>query len=437
MKYKELNIDSIISYLQNISEVMKYFAKDELQAKEIGDGNLNFVYLISSKNNSQKALIVKQAVPYLRCVGEEFALSRERMTYEIRALSEFKKIVSEFVPKLYHVSEDMSIVVMQYLDSHAILRTALIEKHKYPNFCEHISTYLSETLFKTSSLYLDSTQKRKLIDKFNSNTELCKLTEDFVFTSAFMEDETNDNENVKDNPHAKKLFKNMEIKERVLELKYKFMTQNDALIHGDLHTGSIMLNEKETFVIDPEFAFVGAFGFDIGALVANLVNNYIHHTVVTKDEDFKEYLLESIKEILKLFEVKFLKLWSEQKNSALMRDGFIDEATAQKFRERFVKNIIKESIGFAGCKMARRVFGVAGVAEIRGIEDKVLRQKAEVMALKISRKFVLGYETIESVDDVLEKIEDELYLIQNEKALSQKSYDEFLEIEDVCEELVK
>ena len=95
---------------------------------------------------------------------------------------------------------------------------------------------------------------------------------------------------------------------------------------------------------------MGAFGFDIGALVANLVNNYIHHTMVTKDEDFKEYLLESIKEILKLFEVKFLKLWSEQKNSALIRDGFIDEATAQKFREKFVKNIIKDSIGFAGCK---------------------------------------------------------------------------------------
>ena len=51
--------------------------------------------------------------------------------------------------------------------------------------------------------------------------------------------------------------------------------------------------------------------------------------------------------------------------------------------------------------MARRVFGVAGVAEIRGIEDKVLRQKAEVMALKISRKFVLGYDEVESVDDVL------------------------------------
>jgi 5-methylthioribose kinase len=406
MDYKELNIKTIIPYLENIDEVKNYFGGDELQVKEIGDGNLNFVYLVSSSASPNKALIVKQAVPYLRCVGEEFALSRERMTYEIRALSEFKKITPEFIPKLYHVSEDMSIVVMQYLDSHTILRAGLIQHQNYPNFTEHISSYLAQTLFKTSSLYLNSTQKRELIDRFNSNTELCKLTEDFVFTSAFMEDETNDNENVANNPHAKSLFEDMEFKAKVLELKYKFMTQNDALIHGDLHTGSIMLNKDETYVIDPEFAFVGAFGFDIGALVANLVNNYIYHSVVSKDEKFKNYLLEMIKEIYELFEEKFLKLWSEQKNSALIRDGFIDEQTAKTFRENIVKNIFKDSIGFAGCKIATRLFGVAGVAEIRGIEDKKLREQAELMALKISREFVLRYDNLTTIDEVLEIIKN-------------------------------
>jgi len=326
------------------------------------------------------------------------------MTYEIRALTKFKEIAPALVPELYHVSEDMSIVAMQYLDEHVILRGGLTSKVKYPNLSEHISTYLADTLFKTSSLYLDSTSKRKLIDEFNSNTELCKLTEDFVFTFAYMENETNDNENVKDNPLAQKLFKDMEFKEKVLDLKYKFMTASDALIHGDLHTGSIMLNEKETFVIDPEFAFVGPFGFDIGALVANLVNNYVHHSVVTKDEDFKEYLLQTIKEVLELFESKFLKLWEEQKDSALLIDAYIDDETAKRYREKFLKNILQESVGFAGCKMARRVFGVAGVAEIRGIEDKNLRSDAEELALKIAREFVMKYENIEKVEEILEII---------------------------------
>jgi len=402
MEYRELDVNSVISYLKSVSKVMDYFGGDDLKADEIGDGNLNYVYLVSSKSDVSKALIVKQAVPYLRCVGEEFALGRQRMTYEIRALTRFKEISPEAVPELYHVSEDMSIVVMQYLDSHVILRGGLTSANRYPDFSEHISTYLAQTLFKTSSLFLDSTSKRKLIDEFNSNTELCKLTEDFVFTFAYMENETNDAENVKNNPLAQKLFADMEFKKKVLDLKYKFMTASDALIHGDLHTGSIMLNVDETFVIDPEFAFVGPFGFDIGALVANLVNNYVHHNIVTKDEEFKDYLLETIKDVLELFSEKFLKLWQSQKDSALLINGYIDDETASNYREKFLKNILQESIGFAGCKMARRVFGVAGVAEIRGIEDKQMRRDAEELVLKIAREFVMKYEKIEKIDEILE-----------------------------------
>jgi len=406
MEYKQLDKTSVIDYLKNIKEVMNFFATQTIEADEIGDGNLNYVYIVKSTDDPSKALIVKQAVPYLRCVGEEFPLSRERMTYEIRALQKFYNIFPNFVPHIYHSSEDMSLVVMEFLDNHIIMREGLINRVKYKNFSEHISTYMSATLFYTSSLALSSAQKRELVDKFNANTELCKLTEDLVFTFAFMDHETNDNENVKDNQNAKKLFADREFKEKVLGLKYKFMTQNDALLHGDLHTGSIMLNEDETYVIDPEFAFVGPFGFDLGALLANLVNNYIHHVIVTHDEEFQEWLLETIKDVLDKFEEKFLKFWHEYKNSALLVDGYLDDDTLRSYKENFVKNILKESVGFAGCKMARRVFGVAGVQEIRGIEDVTLRGEAEVLCLKIARDFVMNYENIQNSDEILEIIKN-------------------------------
>ncbi|MFA5233602.1 MAG: S-methyl-5-thioribose kinase [Sulfurimonas sp.] len=406
MNYKVLDTGSIVEYISNVKSVMNYFGSDEIRADEIGDGNLNYVYKISSAANPQKALIAKQAVPFLRCVGEDFPLSRERMTYEIRALQKFYAIFPSFVPKIHHSSEEMSLVVMDYLGSHIIMRKGLMDSVKYKNFSEHISTYMAATLFYTSSLHLGSSNKRELMDRFNSNTELCKLSEDLVFSFAFMEHETNDNENVKDNPEAKKLFADMEFKERVLELKYKFMTQSDALLHGDLHTGSIMINEKETYVIDPEFAFVGPFGFDVGALLANLANNYIYHSVVTKDKDFQEWLLVTMKEILEKFGEKFLSFWSESKESALLVEGYLDETTLKKYKEKFVKNILRESVGFAGCKMARRVYGVAGVAEIRGVEDRALRAEAERMALKIAREFVMKHDKIESVDEILEMIKN-------------------------------
>lgn len=49
----------------------------------------------------------------------------------------------------------------------------------------------------------------------------------------------------------------------------------------------------------------------------------------------------------------------------------------------------------------------------------------------ITKSVVLPYELYEKVK---EKIEDELYLIQNQKALNQASYDAFLQIETVVED---
>jgi len=406
MNYKILNKNSVVKYLLEIKEIMDFFEDLEIFAEEIGDGNLNYVYIVKSVKNPDKAMIVKQAVPFLRCVGEEFPLSRERMTYEIRALEKFYSIFPNFVPKIYFASEEMSIVAMEYLSKHIIMREGLINKVKYDNFAEHISTYMSASLFYTSSLALNSTDKRELVDKFNGNTELCKLTEDLVFSFAFMEHETNDNVNVENNKKAKELFEDTEFKEKILTLKYKFMTQSDALLHGDLHTGSIMINQDETFVIDPEFAFVGPFGFDIGALLANLINNYIHHLVVTKDNEYQKWLLDTTAEVLNKFKEKFLSYWDEHNDSALFVDGYLDDKTLKIYKENFIKDILKDSVGFAGAKMARRVYGVAGVTEIRGIEDVILRAEAETLALKIAREFVMNYKNINNVDEIMEIVKN-------------------------------
>lgn len=54
-------------------------------------------------------------------------------------------------------------------------------------------------------------------------------------------------------------------------LYHRFCERAQALIHGDLHTGSVMVTPNSTQVIDPEFAFYGPMGFDIGAFVGNLI----------------------------------------------------------------------------------------------------------------------------------------------------------------------
>lgn len=56
-----------------------------------------------------------------------------------------------------------------------------------------------------------------------------------------------------------------------LVLLCRFIERTQALVHGDLHTGSIMVTQESTQVIDPEFAFYGPMGFDIGAFLGNLI----------------------------------------------------------------------------------------------------------------------------------------------------------------------
>jgi 5-methylthioribose kinase len=402
MSYTILNASNLEDYLFSLPKIKAFFNADSLVINEIGDGNLNFVFLVTSGSDDSKQLIVKQAVPYLRCAGESYPLSKERMTYEIRSLEQFAQL-SPHIPKIYHSDEEMSLLIMEYLSSHLIMRKGMIEGIEYPKFAEHISSFLANTLFKTSSLYLSSFDKRTLISQFIGNSELCKLTEDFVFTAPFMEDDTNA-ELPELSDTAECIANDTKLKTKILHLKYKFMNQSDALLHGDLHTGSIMVNQDETYVIDSEFAFVGPMGFDVGALIANLVMSWVSHTLQDENKKYSDLILDTINSVWHLFNKKFLTLWSETEESALLTKGFANSKILAAYQAQFMKTLLQESIGFAGCKIIRRQFGIAGVEDIREIEDAAVREKANRLAVKIGERFIKQYHTVNSMDDMMKLV---------------------------------
>ena len=404
MSYTILDALNLEAYLFSLPKIKAFFNADSLIIDEIGDGNLNFVFLVTSNSDASRQLIIKQAVPYLRCVGESYPLSKERMTYEIRSLEHFATL-SPHIPKIYYSDEEMSVLIMEYLSSHIIMRKGMIESIEYPKFSEHISSYLAHSLFKTSSLYLSSSDKRTLISQFIGNSELCKLTEDFVFTAPFMEDETNA-ELPELSDIAQRIANDVELKTKILDLKYKFMNQSDALLHGDLHTGSIMINQDETYVIDSEFAFVGPMGFDLGALIANLVMSWVSHTVQDNDSRYSDLILDTINSVWQLFNEKFLTLWNETKESALLTKGFANDEILQTYQEQYMQTLLQESIGFAGCKIIRRQFGIAGVEDIRGIKDDALREKANRLAIEVGERFIKRYHTVMNTDELMKLIKD-------------------------------
>lgn len=210
---------------------------------------------------------------------------------------------------------------------------------------------------------------------------MCRITEDLVFTDPFYNAETN-----RFNPlileEVRKIWSDGKLKLEVAALKEGFLTRTQALIHGDLHTGSIMVTENDTRVIDPEFAYYGPMGFDIGAVLANLFLNFTAQESLTDDpvekSEYQAYLLRTAAEIWSVFERNFRQLW--------WNDGFETFTSVHGYLDDYLERILQDTAGYAGCKMIRRVIGLAHVADLESIEDPELRVKGETMALAIGRE---------------------------------------------------
>ena len=404
MEYYQLNQTNIVDYLQSLPEAHQRFSCfDNLVVQEINDGNMNYAFVITNKRDSNQSVFVKQAPPYIKVLGEDWPLTRQRMTAEINALSYQASVCPEMVPEVYYQSEILSLLIMQNLSKHAILRTQLIQGRYLPKLAEDLSTFLAETLFYSCDFALASIDKKAMVSK-SSNQDMCKITEDFVFTYPFEHHEMNDYNPALSQSIIDSIQKNPNVRAHVAQMKYMFMNKPEALLHGDLHTSSVMVNMQQTFVIDPEFSFAGPMGFDIGALIANLYLNYFSHAHKSSAEsvNYSQWLLQTIDDLWYKFEAKFLSLWAEHEQSAetTFMGKDLTGDSHQTFRHVFLQQVLSDSLGFAACKMIRRILGVAKVADFMQFEDENLRAKLETQALKMATIMLVNRQSYTNIADV-------------------------------------
>lgn len=366
-----------------------------VECREIGDGNLNLVFHIRQPG-SRTGLILKQALPYAKVVGESWPLTLDRSRIESEALILQGKLAPGLVPVVYRYDAELALTVMEDLSDCVIMRKGLIEGGVYPKFAEHISEFLARTLFFTSDLGMNQQEKKRLVQSF-INPELCKITEDLIFDDPY----TNSPNNSFD-PHlqedAEALWNDATLHMEVALLREKFLTHAQALLHGDLHTGSIFITPEKTKVIDPEFAYYGPMGFDIGAVIANLLLNYAGQEYWSADEtsrrERRAYLLETVRDVWTLFDRKFRELWNTQCVDRMAR--------TPGYQNDYMNRLLKDTIGFAGCKVIRRIVGLSHVADIDTIPDAQVRHRAQRIALAIGRSLILRNRSASSIDELLE-----------------------------------
>jgi len=418
VSYYALDNQSVIDYVRDRVALASVIDRaGALIAAEVGDGNLNQVFIVTeddgAEDSSGRSIIVKQALPYLRVAGESWPLTRERMRFETQALLKHNELAPGLAPEVYDHDGEMSVVVMEYLGHHEVMRKPLVERRRFPKFADHISTFMARTLFLTSDLYLSGVEKKELQKTF-INPHLCKIQEDFVYTNPYMESEEN-NWNPLVDAEVQAVRANSELKLAMAEMKIAYMTHAEALIHSDLHTGSIMLNEEETRVIDPEFSFFGPMAYDVAALLQNLVLNYLSHFAHTPDAeeraDYQLYLLEMIRDIWTQFADKFETLWIENNRGELAPDGYWDypggaEAFAE-FRRRYLLDLLQNVAGHGGTKFLRRMMGIVSVWDISSIEDEEKRAEIERMAIRIGIRWVMERKSVTSIDDLIDIVVEE------------------------------
>ena len=386
--YKPLTEASAIELSINLNI---FSEKANLSCKEIGDGNLNLVFHLVDQD-SGKSIIIKQALPYAKVVGESWPLTLKRAKIEAEALKTFGQIAPNFVPQVYYTDDVLAVTVMEDLSHLLIARTGFIKGATYPLISKHLGEYLARTLFFTSDYALTPAEKKAKVQQF-INPELCKITEDLIFTDPFFDAETNEFESDL-RPVVEALWLDEELKFHVNVLKRSFLTEAESLLHGDLHTGSVFADDSETKVIDPEFAFYGPAGFDIGQVFANLLFQVIVN--VPK----RELFITHIETVWNVFEEQYSQLWNTENKEPLAKTPSFLRFQLAKFFE--------DTIGFAGCELIRRTIGLAHVADLDGIEDEQTRLAAKRHSLELGKILVKQRKEIKDLTAFIRTVREAL-----------------------------
>ncbi len=414
MAYHPLDETTIVDYIAQRPSMSAVFSSyDHLAVSEVGDGNLNLVFIVQSTLRPDETVVLKQALPYLRVAGDSWPLTRERMRYETLALRKYNELAPGLAPRVFDFDDEMSLVIMEHLRDHEIMRKGLVARKTYPHFVDHISTFLVNSLFYTSDLYLTGPEKKLLQAQF-VNEQLRKLQEDFVYTNPYMESAENRWNPLVD-AEVQAVRANAQLKLAIAEMKHAYMTHGEALIHADLHTGSIMVNAHDTRVIDPEFAFFGPMAYDVGAVLQNLILNHLSHYGHTADpaerERYQNYLLQLVTDIWQQFARKFDETWAANNRGELVPTRYWDfpggaQAFAE-FRQQYIQRLLQETAGHGGVKFLRRMMGIVSVWDFNSIADPQRRAVAERLAIRIGSRWVLERKSVSSIADLVGIVREE------------------------------
>ena len=393
-QYRTFNALDAVAYAQQFGGLDN--PSELVEAQEVGDGNLNLVFKIFDTRGVSR-IIVKQALPYVRCVGESWPLTLDRARLEAQTLVEHYKHAPQHTVNILHYDPELAVMVMEDLSDHRIWRGELINNIYYPQAARQLGEYLAQTLFHTSDFYLHPHAKKAQVAQF-INPEMCEITEDLFFNDPYQIHERN-NYPAALEADVEALRQDNQLKLAVASLKHRFFSHAEALLHGDIHSGSIFVAEGSLKAIDAEFGYFGPIGFDIGTAIGNLLLNYCGlpgHLGIRDAAAAREQRLIDIQQLWSTFAERFQALAREQtRDAALNQPGYASE---------FLKKVWTDAVGFCGTELIRRSVGLSHVADIDTINDEEMRHECLRHAITLGKVLIVIAPRIDSVEELVARV---------------------------------
>lgn len=379
-KYFLMECDDVVEY---VKEKYDFFDKNaELSVNEIGDGNLNYVFRVQDENTGKSVILKHSGIETRARSGRHVDTDRNRIEAEILMLQD--KYAPGYVPKIYGYDPVMCCMAMEDMKDYEVMRGALLKYERYPFFADQITTYMVNILLATTDVAMDHKEKKKLVKSY-INPDLCTITEQLVYSDSFgnfagknyVVDELKDYV-------EQEIYGDKELRLEGAKLKFDFMEHAQALIHGDLHSGSIFINNERIKVFDPEFAFYGPMGYDLANVVAHTIFAKFHSIAMQEEgnakNEFQEWADSVILESVDLFIDKFKEKYDEICTDCM--------AKTEGFREYYLGQVIHDAAGIAGCELIRRIVGVSKVKDITDITDSALRAEQEKKMISIAKELI-------------------------------------------------
>jgi 5-methylthioribose kinase len=337
---------------------------------DIADGNINRVIRITCAHGS---VVVKQGLPFIR-IDPSWELSPTRTVFEGRAYLEWNTFAPGMAPHVYVLDEAGYVLAMEDLGELTSWRLELLDGRVQPEAAAAIGAFVASVAFHTSSLGLAAPEPRGPRGDC-ANPVMTALMDDVAFLEPYVIHPHNGfPEQARETVYS--LRRDRPLRLAVGEMRACYLSRCEALIHGDLHTGSVMVGKHGVRLIDAEFCRYGPIAWDVGQLIGNFLIAQAR-MLVLGDHRLAAEIAALPRSFWDAFECEFRRVWPER------RAGVPDEVLGG-----WLDSILEDSVRFAGCEMMRQVIGSGRVEDIETLPGEE-RGAVAVALLHAGRRLAL------------------------------------------------